>query len=94
MKLFKNWTKAELQRYDRAHAEIQVCFSYRLLARAITDLTGHPVHAQTLRRHLIERGLDPRLAVAISKLTPASAFDLCPWLRPLMEELEEMEEAA
>lgn len=89
MRLFKNWSKVEMQRYDRAHAEIQLCFSYRLLARAITDLTGHSVNAQTLRRHLQERTLDPRLAVAISKLTGVSAFDLVPWLRPLIEELEE-----
>ena len=89
MKLFKNWTKAEMQLHDRAHVEIMLCFSYRMLARAITELTGNSTSAQTLRRHLTERTLDPRHAVAIAKLTGVSAFDLVPWLRPLIEELEE-----
>jgi len=90
MKLFKNWTQRELQQYDRAHREAHFNVgSYTLLARAITDLTGHSTSAQTLRRHLNERSLDPRHAVAISKLTGVSPFDLCPWLRPLMDELEE-----
>jgi hypothetical protein len=90
MKLYKNWSKAELQRQDRAHAEIQLCHSYRMLAKRITEETGHPTSAQTLRRHLTERTMDPRLAVVISKLTGVSPFDLVPWLRPLMDELEEM----
>jgi hypothetical protein len=90
MRPFKPWTKTEQRTFDKAHARIHKAFAYRLLAREMYARWGHEVSSETLRRQLQERRLDVRYAIALAAMTDVSVHDLVPWLKPALEQLEEM----
>lgn len=54
--------------------------SYQRAAQAVTEVTGHSVSHETMRRYLQTRNVPVHIAATLSQLTQIPLFDFVPWL--------------